>query len=447
HCIINFCRRKKNREKERQIRQVKNEHIKALRRLTEQRKHVEKKHEKRDIITDYTNFDSQVYAPMTRIGVYLDAGSEQYVVKSQYNTSLNGLLDLEAALPSKVTSLRIKPPDPSLKPVGFKARQDAKLGLILDKVYSDLQSQKEQTDDKKPLRLLVKVDKPIPRPPTPTVEATPEDDEKQELAIILLQRVMRGRAIQNKMFDGKEMRSDLIKELRTTHALQQPEQKEKRKETENILSKQRNQAETQHKESIVSDGAEQGAAELIGKQLDFLNKELLRLQEERRIHAYVMLAERQRRMREAEESGLRQREERLRRTQDEIFKQIIRVHQGSVDTYLEDIILQSIERTADIQAREEIQKRADDINKVAAEFEKTRDHLQSQEMVAEMVYYFLLPEVEKETIREKVKHTQRKHMLAAHRIINSEVDNNMEAISGQATPTNETIPPDEQTGQ
>ena len=29
---------------------------------------------------------------------------------------------------------------------------------------------------------------------------------------------------------------------------------------------------------MVTDGAEQGAAELIGKQLDFLNKELLRLQ-------------------------------------------------------------------------------------------------------------------------------------------------------------------------
>lgn len=45
-------------------------------------------------------------------------------------------------------------------------------------------------------------------------------------------------------------------------------------------------------------------------------------QEERRIHAFVMLAERQRRMREAEESGQRQREERVRRTEDEIFKQV-----------------------------------------------------------------------------------------------------------------------------
>ena len=45
-------------------------------------------------------------------------------------------------------------------------------------------------------------------------------------------------------------------------------------------------------------------------------------QEARRIHAYVMLAERERRMREAEESGLRQLEERRRREEDEIFKQV-----------------------------------------------------------------------------------------------------------------------------
>ena len=45
-------------------------------------------------------------------------------------------------------------------------------------------------------------------------------------------------------------------------------------------------------------------------------------QEERRIHAFSMLAERQRRIREAEESGRRQVEERMRRQEDEIFKQV-----------------------------------------------------------------------------------------------------------------------------
>lgn len=64
---------------------------------------------------------------------------------------------------------------------------------------------------------------------------------------------------------------------------------------------------------------------------------------------------------------------------------MIRVHQGTVDTYLEDIILESTEKTASEQvqyhntfmmitvhqAREEIKQHADTVNKVAAEFEKT----------------------------------------------------------------------------
>ncbi len=73
--------------------------------------------------------------------------------------------------------------------------------------------------------------------------------------------------------------------------------------------------------------------------------------------------------REAEESGKRQREERLRRTEDEIFKQMMRVHTGSVESYLEDVILASVEKTADDQARQEIQKQAQAINQVAHQYQ------------------------------------------------------------------------------
>lgn len=55
---------------------------------------------------------------------------------------------------------------------------------------------------------------------------------------------------------------------------------------------------------------------------DTMSKELVRLQEEHRIHALVLLAERDRRMREAEESGRRQVEERRRKEEDEIFRQV-----------------------------------------------------------------------------------------------------------------------------
>ncbi|NXN57396.1 CFA91 protein, partial [Rynchops niger] len=115
--------------------------------------------------------------------------------------------------------------------------------------------------------------------------------------------------------------------------------------------------------------------------LDFLSKELVRLQEERKIHAFVMLAERQRRMREAEESGQRQVEERRRQEEDEIFKQaregdwwdcewfVVKMHQSTIESYLEDIILSSVENTAEEQAREEIQRMAVEINDIAYEME------------------------------------------------------------------------------
>ena len=54
----------------------------------------------------------------------------------------------------------------------------------------------------------------------------------------------------------------------------------------------------------------------------FTRVHVSRKQEARRIQAFAMLAERGRRMREAEESGRRQVEERRRREEDEMFKQV-----------------------------------------------------------------------------------------------------------------------------
>lgn len=43
-----------------------------------------------------------------------------------------------------------------------------------------------------------------------------ERRDKKKRAVILLQRLLRGRAEQNMMFEGKEKRLDLIAELRAT---------------------------------------------------------------------------------------------------------------------------------------------------------------------------------------------------------------------------------------
>ena len=48
---------------------------------------------------------------------------------------------------------------------------------------------------------------------------------------------------------------------------------------------------------------------------------------------------------------------------------MVKVHQDTVDTYLEDIILSSIDKTADSQARTEVQELANTINDIAYELE------------------------------------------------------------------------------
>ncbi len=52
------------------------------------------------------------------------------------------------------------------------------------------------------------------------------------------------------MYEGKEMRRQLIEELRTTHALQAPEQKIKKTEAADLKSKQSLQKEHLHKVRI-----------------------------------------------------------------------------------------------------------------------------------------------------------------------------------------------------
>lgn len=243
------------------------------------------------------------------------------------------------------------------------------------------------------------------------------EEEDIEMAVIYLQKLLRGRVVQNMMFEGKEKRLELIQELRTSHALQEDDKLVKRAEKQVTLALQRQRDLHEHKMSLMENQLAGLEGRALADMFDFLSKELVRLQEERRIHAFAMLAERQRRMREAEESGRRQVEQRRLREEDEIFKEVIKVHQSTVTSYLEDIILNTEENTAEEQARAEIEKMAEEINDIAYEMESRRTQLQSEEIVAELVYSFLIPEVQKDFVKEKVRKAQRKHILAAHQII------------------------------
>ncbi|XP_071616580.1 cilia- and flagella-associated protein 91 [Heliangelus exortis] len=410
--------------KEEKIKKIEHDCALMLRKLIAKRKNVMGKLERRDIIRDYSDFASQTYAPLSRTGYFPDKHSQRYVVENLYLNTFAGLCELEACLPDSVTHVKIKSPKPKcmITESGY-VKRSARLEVELAQVHQALLEKKNKIKEpKKPLRYLEKVEKPIPRPPTPYLEKPLSGEEETELAVILLQKLLRGRAIQNMMFEGKEKRLELIQELRTTHALHEDGWQLLKAEKEMILALQQQHDLKMHQLSSVEKHLAREEGRVLANMFDFLTKELVRLQEERKIHAFVMLAERQRRMREAEESGRRQVEERQRQEEDEIFKQVVKMQQRTIDSYLEDIIMSCTENTAEEQAREEVQRMAAEINDIAYEMESRRTRLQSEEIVAELVYDFLIPEAEKTSIREKVRRAQRKHIYAAHRLIHRDTE-------------------------
>lgn len=60
------------------------------------------------------------------------------------------------------------------------------------------------------------------------------------------------------------------------------------------------------------------------------------------------------------------------------------------------------------------------MNQTAREFEQDRMELDGSELVAELIHSFLLPEVEKFSLRERVRLSQRKHLVAAHNVLYGE---------------------------
>ncbi|XP_077473676.1 cilia- and flagella-associated protein 91 [Stigmatopora argus] len=410
---LNHIYAKLLKEKENKLHKVDKEHTRSMRKLETKRRHMEENIKKLGTCKDYTVYKSLTCAARGCGEDYI--GKKKYSQDSYKVVTYDGLLN--GVQRPKIAYLKQLKTLSKAKPIRNKSsidQPDNRRNILLEK-YKNL---KDEIG-----KYLVKKEKPTLRPITPTVEEPPKGEEEKELAVIHLQKLLRGRTIQTQIFTGKENHLDLIKELRMAHALRAEEQQMQKADKEMVMALKRERDELQLQRS--REEAQHAGA--IGAELEYvfdtLSKELIRLQEERRIHAFTLLAERERLRREAEESGKRQAEERHRLEDDQIFREVVKVHQETVDLYFEDIILDTMEITADQQAREEIRRVAKEVNDIAYAIEESRNNLQSEEIVSELVYGFLIPEVEKNTVRQRVHERQRRHLLAVRSIVegNAEV--------------------------
>jgi hypothetical protein len=302
---------------------------------------VEPKSLKRDIIDEYSQFASSVYAPRQIVGKYPDSKSCIIKMDPVDLNTVQGLSQLERSLPKSITS------DVELRPTKatrstHSNRKDKVVAAYLEDMDRILKLGKTAQDSKEPDVSLPawkkKVEK-IVRPQTPNI-TNPEKDEADnfENAIIMLQKLLRGRAVQNRMFEGREKHSSLIKELRLEEKLQAAAGELTALDISDGVKLTQKQTITASIDALYG--------EVMASMLDFTTKHLVRMQAERRVAALVERAESERRRRENEEGGRREAEDIIRQRQDNIFHQLVLTHQATVDSFLHSIISETSERAA-----------------------------------------------------------------------------------------------------
>jgi hypothetical protein len=380
------------------VERIEKKRLKVLRTLTEQRRQMTtKKHTKRDIVQDYSDQGSSAYAPLRRFG---RADAMCYMNRAVYGKR-DILTDTSVAALDEIEALYRKADIPSLKSQKIERRADRIHQEMLKMVEISVLEKRGGIEKKvQPLKIAQRINKPPPRPPTPEVKAAVDDDER-EMAVILIQRLLRGRALQSEMYRCLENQRQLIRELRTVEALREVEEKA---ETED--EKQAAEAARQHMEQAAT-----VEGKIAGEMLHFLNHQLQRRLEERRIDAMMKLAERERRRREAVEAGQREEELKRQAIEDEAFRRVMGTNYETAESYLESIINSSIQTAASDLATAIARRDAEKITKFTstAAIRNGDDTIVARDLVAA----FLFPEIEKETLRKRLAIEQRRIRRAA----------------------------------
>mgnify|MGYP005991038877 CR=1 FL=1 len=308
----------------------------------------------RDIIGEYANYSSKIYAPVAHSGHGtisggMDEGIQHRVEAHVGDTSsFAALTAVEATLRPSTLLARTKPP---AAPIAKSAAQraDASVDRDLARVHNMLRTAKAEAAGTKldtapapsaapaaggrlnlplPASSLERDEVPawrqpkekVLRPGTPTFDEEDEDAEAAaaDNAVLLLQKLLRGRAVQNMMFEGKERRLELIEEMRQD--LLDDEQLAE-------VSRQERERQAAAAVRVAQEAAvDTAAGEVASAALDFLSKELVRQGEATRVAAVVAHAEDTRRRREVEEGGQRQAQEAVQAKADDVYRQVRAVH-------------------------------------------------------------------------------------------------------------------------
>ena len=422
---IEALRQRRLEEKERAVAEIQRLRIKALRKLGKARQKAEPKVQRRDIISEYHDFGSSVYAPVLREGAAsFDHNPiiKQFERETMEYSDLEGLDALEQSMDPSLLEAKIQVPGKK----NMRAVDERKEMTVLKHLEHMDNIIKNGTMGRAPERERLqpswrKKAKKAERPPTPSVPRAREGEDEWRNSLLLLQRLIRGRAVQNFMFEGKERRIALIRELRVD------ETDEARLANEQLAAQKAEAMMAQLNRS--TQDSVQG--EVISATVDYLAKELVRNREESRITDLVSNAERTRRRRQAEEGGRRQAELDVRQREDKVFNDMVRLHQGTAETYVDETIDETVDQFANEKAQLEIGIQQGVLNPTIDQLEGKVN--EDGEVVKDLVASFLMPEVDRQAIQQQVELEEKRFVNAASGAIQEMVETVEQKIGEEIT--------------
>ena len=338
----------------------------------------------RDVILDYASFGSKVYAPLTRDGHNPDRHPFKFELDSYVLTDFEGLdrIERDITLSQSTTMRTLEKPImekkynnslSKLEKVQLKAIGDA-FGSIQKqekkKIEDELLRKKKMEEEER-----IRAEKNKPPEPIPEKNLILED-------CLLFQRLLRGRKEQLLMQEGKKNRFELIKELKRADEWKNAGGTE---EEQKLIDN--------YKEKLTNGVVDAIQGDNIAKTLDYLSKEMVRIKEEQKINAIVNMAENERRKRQAENI--------LRDRQDIMFKEQQEVNQATMDSYINSLFTNTVNKVSKKQVIKEIEIKANKLNKIVDSIENkfVRDDVRIRDLVSS----FIIPEIERKKKQDQSK--------------------------------------------
>lgn len=223
----------------------------------------------------------------------------------------------------------------------------------------------------------------VQRPATPQLELDGDAEEANEEACILLQRLLRGRAVQNDFFEGKERCRGLIQELQAASDAKEAEQA--------VADIKALEALAAMQSNMVDDVISAAVGDIVGDTLGYLYQELDRQRDVQSLEELRAEAESVRKSREATELARRE-AERIRRDKEELqYAALVRATRHNVTAFLEAARANAVRDTALAVAVEAERARQGALP--APRDPTDEDEMGKENLVCDMLDGFVIPAI------------------------------------------------------